>query len=229
MKVKISAVVIKYFAVILMTIDHCALVFVEVDSIWYHVMRFFGRTVAPVMCFFIVEGFRHTKSRKKYLLRMLIFAVISQPAYALMTNNFLRLNVMYTFAVSLVMLIISCENRRLNVYLKTLLIAVFFCLSMLGDWKHFIPVWMLIFWLFKDNFKKQIVMFLIATFAMITLNNFNGNLYRYGSLFSVVPLIIYSGERGGGNNKVLKAFNKWFFYFYYPAHMMVLVLLKSYH
>ena len=72
---------IKLLAIAAMTIDHIALVFVPSGSILYYVMRLIGRLTAPLMAFMLTEGYRHTRSRSKYLLRLVIFALISQPFY----------------------------------------------------------------------------------------------------------------------------------------------------
>ncbi len=93
----ISACTLKNIAIITMLIDHVAaalvlraLYFVDTSSsfvtsqnynTWYMiytVMRGIGRMAFPVFCFFIVEGFRHTRSVPKYALRLFIFALISE-------------------------------------------------------------------------------------------------------------------------------------------------------
>ena len=72
---------IKLLAIAAMTIDHIALVIVPSGSILYYVMRLIGRLTAPLMTFMLTEGYRYTRSRPKYLLRLVAFALISQPFY----------------------------------------------------------------------------------------------------------------------------------------------------
>lgn len=50
-------------------------------------MHFAGRITAPVMCFFISEGYHHTHNLKRYFGRMCVFAVISHFAYAYCFNG----------------------------------------------------------------------------------------------------------------------------------------------
>ena len=64
---------IKYIALIAMLIDHFAMFFLShsiaqasVSRIaLYSFMRVIGRLTAPIMIYFLVEGFIHTSSRKK--------------------------------------------------------------------------------------------------------------------------------------------------------------------
>lgn len=74
---------LKLIAIIAMTVDHvCDLVYpgflVEPMAIGLH---FVGRLTAPIMWFFVCEGFYYTHDAKKYMLRMGIFSVISHFAY----------------------------------------------------------------------------------------------------------------------------------------------------
>ena len=69
---------IKYLAVISMLCDHIAYAFLPSSSTLYMVMRLFGRIAAPSMCFVLAQGFIHTSNRKKYFIRLIGFAIISQ-------------------------------------------------------------------------------------------------------------------------------------------------------
>ena len=66
---------LKYIAVAAMLCDHIALVFVGMNNPVGVAMRVFGRLTAPLMCYFLVEGFVHTRSKKKYGIRLFIFAI----------------------------------------------------------------------------------------------------------------------------------------------------------
>lgn len=74
---------LKLIAIIAMTVDHLAWVLfpgysLQPAAIALHLL---GRIAAPVFCFFIAEGFFYTHDLKKYILRLLLFAIPSHFAY----------------------------------------------------------------------------------------------------------------------------------------------------
>ena len=226
---KFSANTLKYLAIIAMTIDHIALLFVPADSSLYAVMRIIGRLTAPIMSFFIAEGFRYTRNYWAYIRRLAVFAVISQPVYFIMlfgrspnnaTEFLMHLNVMYTFIISLLILKVI-NTDKINVCGKIALCILCLILSMFGDWIYFIPAWVLIFHWFRNDYKKKAALFsIIAVFSC-----FQFGVLQLGTLLALIPLNMYSGERGAGGNKVV---NKWIFYLFYPLHILILILIKHF-
>ena len=80
-----------------------------VERLVYYAIRAVGRISFPLFCFFLVEGFFKTKSRVKYMIRLLIFALISEIPFKVamegLGGSFLHLitpgNVMYTLFIGL--------------------------------------------------------------------------------------------------------------------------------
>lgn len=106
----LSATTIKMIAVICMFIDHIAAFVIarliegdiwHTQTVWfsvgiqpvrleiavYYLMRLVGRISFPLFCFFIVEGYLHTRSKTKYALRLLIFAVLSELQFSVALNG----------------------------------------------------------------------------------------------------------------------------------------------
>ena len=214
---KLSSHTLKIIAIIAMTIDHIAFVFVPTHTILYAVMRIIGRLTFPIMAYMLVKGFHHTKNRRKYLSRMAVFAVISQPFYWLMAGGGLRLNVLFTLSVALIMLMII-ESRRLNSISKAVLILGFIGVSFICDWSWIGLLLVFVYYKFRDNAEARITMF----FFISTLACFWYGGLQLGILLALIPLSMYSGERGGSS----KPLNKWFFYGFYAAHMAALVAVK---
>ena len=198
-------------------------------------MRLFGRLTAPIMAFFIAEGFQHTRSRKKYLLRLAVFGLISQPFYYLlfygsfsMIGILLHWNVMVSLAIALLCLIVL--ESSIPEMPRLILVAVCISLGHFSDWSLMISVWTLIFYIFRDDFRKKALLFAVASVVLQTIifaksyDSFLLFTYQYGTLLALIPIWKYNGEQGSGRHKKLQ---RWFFYVYYPAHMVVLLLVRA--
>lgn len=237
MKKKWSAFTLKLLAIIAMTVDHTALVFVPEGSLLYYFMRMFGRLTAPIMAFFIAEGFQHTRSRKKYLLRLAAFALISQPVYYMMNfgqlpdsplNMIGNWNVMVSLALALLCLIVL--ESKLSETPRLILVAVLISLGTFADWSLMIPVWTVVFYVFRKDFQKKAILFAVASVVLQTVifakyfDSFLLFTFHYGTLLALIPISLYNGERGSVRHKNL---NRWFFYVYYPAHMLVLLVIRA--
>ena len=82
-KIQFNANYLKVVAIIAMTIDHATDLFypgfpTAPIPLGLH---FIGRLTAPIMWFFVCEGYYYTKNVKKYMLRLGVFAIISHFAY----------------------------------------------------------------------------------------------------------------------------------------------------
>lgn len=98
--------ILKMFAIVTMTLDHVKYAIPTTNNF---ITKYFGRLAFPIFAFLVAEGMIHTKNRKKYLLRMTIFAVISQIPFMLFRSLFsdrFVLNVMFTFLFAIIGIII---------------------------------------------------------------------------------------------------------------------------
>lgn len=126
-----SALTLRIIACICMLLDHIGYCFAGRYP-FLTPLRWIGRIAFPLYVFLIVNGFRHTSNRPRYALRLLIFAVISQVPFALMTHpkNMLgTLNVFVTLLLALLTVWATDEmrKRRFTKYLCFLpTIAVYF-------------------------------------------------------------------------------------------------------
>ena len=229
---------IKLIAIAAMTIDHIAFMFVAPGSALYFAMRLIGRLTAPIMSFMLAEGFRYTRSRPKYLLRLSAFALISQPFYFRMLFDrapvslleyITHWNVMFTLAVALLSLMLL--ESKLPQIPRLILMGVCISFALFGDWSYLIPAWTIIFFCYykRDN-RKMIVLYSLASVMLQTLLYLNGFdsfsffSFQYGTLLALAPISIYNGERGNVRHNNL---NGWFFYVFYPAHLVVLLVIQA--
>ena len=228
---------LKYIAVVAMLIDHFANFFL--GKIWgtplYIACRFIGRLTAPVMCYFLCEGFIHTLNKKKYFLRLLIFAIISQVAFdfvhILEKEYTLKFSMIYTLLCCFLMLW-SIDYFK-NVVFKVIGAGVFIILAYWGDWGTYAPLWVLGFYLFrKYNYLKLLPFVLVSGYriSVMAIDNWGKSFapaLMMAGVFAFIPLILlYNGKSGSKN-----AFNKWFFYIIYPAHLFIIggILLLIYY
>ena len=222
--------ILKYIAVIAMLCDHIGLVFVGMDKPLGVAMRVFGRLTAPIMCYFLVEGYMHTSSKKKYATRLLSFAFISQiPFSYLLTGRFFsdKFNMMFTLFLCFMMLLIveKVESR----VLKFILVLVIYSVCDYCDWGLVAPLWVMAFAMLRNDKKKLtlvyalICLFWVAratTMAVSDGGMWYEGLWQAGS-FAFIPFIyLYNGE-SGKNSK----FSKWFFYWFYPLHILVIAVI----
>lgn len=238
----ISANAIKYFAVFAMLIDHIAWCFVDTNSILGIIMHLIGRMTAPIMTYFIVEGYHYTRNVNKYLARLAIFAAVSWIPFLFMEYGTLlpftfvdgnlyfnpAQGVIYTFFLTLLAMK-TVHSQSLPKPAKVMLVIGLCLLSSIGDWFFFPIIWALLLDKYRGNFKKQAAAFAISSLVLMTLmimflmDGFANNWFQYGVLLALIPLYFYNGEKGRGGR-----FNKWFFYVFYPAHLLILGILKWY-
>ena len=72
---------IKYIAMFLMLLNHISTIFMKSGKLWSELFIDLGYFTAIVMCYFLVEGYQYTHSKKNYAIRLLIFALISEFPY----------------------------------------------------------------------------------------------------------------------------------------------------
>lgn len=216
---------LKYIAIIAMIIDHIAFLFVPSTTILYKICRIIGKITAPIMCFFLAEGYNYTSSKIKYGTRLLIFAIISQFAFSLtFFNKWFALNFNMIFTLFVCFLVLLSYEKIQNKIIRWISILCLTILSYFCDWGIFAPLWALCFYIFKGKKFLQVVAYYIVTIFVIAIkyiiiNNYNWtNILIQLGLFLFIPLLyLYNGEKG----KTSK-FNKWFFYVFYPLHLIIL-------
>ncbi len=76
---KVTSNVLKICAILFMIVDHIGFYFVDnISTEFYIVCRVIGRASMPLFCFLIVQGFLHTSNKKKYFIRLIILAVLTE-------------------------------------------------------------------------------------------------------------------------------------------------------
>jgi hypothetical protein len=92
-----TAFTLKIIALSVMLIDHMGAAFPDCFPVWFRIV---GRLAYPIFIYLLAEGFRYTKARDKFLMRLLAFALISEIPYDLALgygiNILTKTNIFYT-------------------------------------------------------------------------------------------------------------------------------------
>lgn len=218
-----------------MLIDHTAVLPLPPEkyptlTILYVIMRTIGRIAAPVMFYFLVEGYIHTSSRMKYIIRLLSFGIFSQVPYSLVRYREMswdNLNVMFTLFMSFVMMVIV--DKVENKVLRRIVVSTIMFLTVFSDWGVMGPFMVWLFYIYHEDRKKQLISYKSLSIAQILMSIFmmiSGALVWYESIWQIgmiLPVILiypYNGEAGRKN-----IINKWSFYLFYPLHFVFLWLV----
>ena len=240
MKVRLNANQIKIIAIIAMTIDHIAwLLFPGYPrDILPIVMHIVGRITCPIMCYFIAEGYHHSKNIAKYTQRLFLFAIISHFAYVFSSGNFVdwksfipfyygdllnQTSVMWPLAWGLVMLRIAYSGKIREKW-KPIFILLICLITFPSDWSCIASLCILAFGTNCGNFKKQMLwmVFYVALYSVVyffALDPIYG-LIQMAVVLAIPIIMMYNGQRGSA--KRINRIMKWLFYIYYPLHLLVI-------
>lgn len=213
---------LKLIAIISMFIDHIGAAIIEMVPSLYSqyslictILRSIGRISFPIFAFLIVEGFIHTKDFKKYLLRLGVFAILSEIPFDLaFYGKFFYLqyqNVIFTFFIAVLMLYFI--KKYANTGLKTLIIIIsagVISSILFTDYAFIGTSLIAVFYLYRD---RGIQKYIYSSF-IIFLNPF--------TVLSFIPLYFYNGRKGQCNLKYL-------IYIFYPLHLLLLFLFRKYY
>lgn len=229
---------VKYIAMFTMLLNHIAHTLLPFGTPLYEIFEDIGYFTAPVMCYFMVEGYEYTRSKMKYGLRLFLFAVISQVPYT-MAFHFGNLNMIYTLFCCFMILVVM--EKVQNVWLRAGLCTMLMLVTVIGDWALLAAFFTILFHNSRGNRKKTIFSFGVAyvIFALLNVQSYMYGVQGDWTLCAVghamlaglgiiaagvAVLVLYNGRRAEkGRN-----FSKWFFYLFYPAHLLILALIKMY-
>ncbi len=234
MRISLNGNQIKLIAIIAMTIDHVTWILWPGYSLywWVLLLHIIGRITAPIMWFFVAEGYHHTRNLKNYLLRLFLFAFLSHFAYAFafripftpfQTGIFNQTSVIWALFCGLLLLIVV-DSPELPAWGKVLLLIGLCAASFPSDWSCIASLAIMAIGTNRGDFRKQMLwmmlfVFLYALIYFFFIDKIYGVLQLFTAL-SVPILSCYNGKRGNWKGM------KWLFYIYYPAHLVLLGLLR---
>ena len=240
----INKAILQIIAVIAMLFDHTAMF---VDTPWaYFLMHAVGRMTIIIMCYFVAEGYHKTRNVYKYIMRMAVFALISQIPYFLFkcagnipigilplcAKMFYTRNVIFTLFVGLSLLAILKSDY--HIIIKAVAVLASVELVRTSDWKYYAILWIVGLGFLYGSKKKQlfwiafvIMIRMLASAVPIILTAINTSTITYFSLYSwftglggfgaLALLAFYNGEKGN--------MPRYTFYVFYPLHLLILAVV----
>ena len=198
---------------------YCFYIFLCGNGLLYQVMRGIGRTAFPIFCFVLVEGLYHTHDVKRYLLRLFAFALVSEIPFDLALSDrileFGAQNVFFTLFLGLLATaLIKCVMEKqgwdmpLKLSLSVLIgiAAIWAAYFLKTDYSGMGILLILIFYVFRsDRVRACIVGYISMMWECLCFPAF-------------ICIYFYNGKKGNGN--------KWFFYLFYPVHLLLLYALR---
>lgn len=231
--------VIKYIAMFTMLLNHISMIFMQSGGFWAELFLNVGYFTAIVMCYFLVEGFQYTHSKKNYAIRLAVFALISEIPYCLAFTEgavigFYGLNMLFTLLICF--LILLSIEKITNRALKIAAVLGLALLSVFSDWALLAPIFTLLFVWSQDSTAKKKIAFVVSA-LVFGIFNFVGGIGRFSvqtnilyalasmigiALGGIAILYLYNGKRMERG----KTFSKWFFYLFYPIHLLILGIIR---
>lgn len=237
---------LKMIAMVTMFIDHIGAVILErvimgqgalegtsrlIGDGWWDILyyvtwgsRVIGRIAFPIYCFLLVEGFLHTRDWRRYWLRLAVFAVISEVPFDLAVWNGWTgqsRNVFFELAAGLLVLqgLKICGRYRPGIRMggSALVIGAGCLLALIlrADYDADGILIISAYYLLKDSRSRQA----LWGGALGFLESWN---ITYGAAaLSSIPILYYNGSKGNARHKYL-------FYFFYPAHLLLLFAIRRF-
>lgn len=197
---------LKLIGVMAMLVDHVGMIFFPQITF----LRIVGRIAFPIFAYYLVQGFIHTSSLKKYILRLSAFAAISQLPLFFITSQQMKLNILFSLVFGLL---------ALNAFKKEKYVILFVVILLSGiipmEYSFYGIFIILSFYAIQD--RKNII---------LVQSIFNGASYfilNHLQPFSILGTVIVAFYP---KNLPKVRLNKYFFYIFYPVHLAVLYIIK---
>ena len=245
MKKGISQEGLKLLACVTMLIDHVGYVLVlpmyqqvavvngnvlssaKILYMAYLLLRSIGRLAMPIFAFLLVEGFHHTRNRKKYALRLLIGALLSEIPYNLVISGSpvwrYQQSIMITLLIGFCALL-AMERCQKLAWKSVAMVAFALLSELLGadyGWGGVavIALFELSRYMGSQNvirFFGMLVLFHYIPSMLLRFGNFSVPMQALGAL-SILFIGTYDGRKVTKSKTV-----QWAFYLFYPVHLVVL-------
>lgn len=237
---------LKIIAIIAMVIDHLGVIFLknperplywssEYTQSLLQITEVIGMTTFPIFSYLMVQGLEYTRNINKWIASLFFLSIVSAIPYYFLFNVYNNTegamvlidvlpvnNIFFTLTVSLIMLkfLQSTKSASMSaLYLLLAMIATYY-----SDWGLVGPILIYFLYMFKSA-SSTIIVFSIFYYSLVV--NISGvwnsidSFAAIGFLIPAILLFFYNNKQEKHSNTV-----KWFFYWFYPAHLAILAILE---
>lgn len=219
---------LKFIAITTMLVDHMgAVLFPNII-----LFRMIGRLAFPIFAFLLVEGYFHTRNVQKYLVRLGVFALISEVPFdlAFFQQSFYwgHQNIFFTLFLALlaIWLFDTMKDKHALLAWGSLLVIAMVSAFFRTDYDILGILTMFFFYYYRADNKRALlsVAMLHIVYGLLATGIGSGSFYIRGAMqslaaLSMITIASYNGEKGKNY--------KYLFYAFYPVHLLLLAILSQ--
>lgn len=195
---------------------------------FYNACRLFGRLAFPIYCFLLVEGFLHTSDKKRYAVRLFLFALISEIPFDWAINgqlmNWEHQNVFFTlllgfaamWGIDLVLQKLPLSSANLRIFAMAFIIIGVLILAwhVRADYGAAGVLVIVVLYLFHDNYPLAAAIGCLGLTAAVYVESAWSGRMQAAGVIGFLLAYYYNGQKG--------RLNKYFYYLFYPVHLLLL-------
>lgn len=218
----LSQEALKGIACVTMLLDHIGATMVQ-----GYTLRIIGLIAFPIFCFLMAEGTFYTKNPRKYGLRLMVGALLSEIPFDLAFRGKLTWeyqNVMLTLFLGFLTVEII-QKTKFDI-VKLLAVSGGFVLAEWAntDYGGFGVLLVVLFSQTRGKLWFQTVLVMMFSWMMNSLKiPVLGMMVpiEMFAVFAMIPIALYSGRKATSSRAV-----QWGYYLFYPVHLMILVIVR---
>lgn len=226
-----------------------AMLFMLCDHLWGTIvpgadwLTCIGRLAFPIFAFMIVEGYFHTKNLKKYVRRLLLFAILSEIPFNLALGSRIfypiHQNVLWSFLISIGLIYWNEKVKEKQGWKRLLVGAASVGIGYVAGLITFVDFYnagiltVLVFYFMRSKkwwcYIGQLLCLWYINFEMLGGFAYEVSIFgeplliaRQGiALLALIPIWLYKGKQGYYSKRL-----QYFYYAFYPVHLLILGVIK---
>ena len=219
-----SIFIIKIIACLTMCVDHIKY---AIPILSNPTTKFIGRISFPLFAFLLSEGYVNTSDLKKYYKRLIVFGIISQIPFMLfrtLVGEWKLLNIMFTLLLGLIAITIYDKEPRNYISIPCVILMICFGEFLKVDYGGYGVGLVFLFYLFREKKVRLFLFYTIITICYFYIKkdvrniDLNTCISFLSYMIPMILVLFYNGKLGKKT--------KYFYYIFYPTHMIIAYLIS---